>query len=50
MSTKAIEVYSIGICYASVCAHESLGIEDVTEQINTLHPTGTMDEWQPSRG
>lgn len=40
MKKEAIEVYTIGLCSASVCASKDMLIEEVTRQLNLMHPTG----------
>ena len=40
------EVYSIGICNASVCT--SLPINEATERLNAAYPTGIASQWKPS--
>lgn len=38
------EVYSVYICYASVCTR--LSVEEATAKLNGLHPTGISSEWR----
>lgn len=39
-------VYSVGLCFASVCT--SLPLKEATRRLNVEHPTGTRNEWKPS--
>ena len=44
-----INVYSIGLCYASVCVDKNQSIEDVTTELNATHPTGISSNWKLSK-
>ena len=46
---KKIEVYSIGICCASVCADNSCTIKEITKELNNEHPTGIKGKWKFSK-
>lgn len=41
------EVYSIGLCNASVCT--SLPLDAATLRLNTTHPTGIRSQWAPTK-
>lgn len=41
------EVYSIGLCQASVCT--SLSIKEATDWINGSNPTGINSKWSKSK-
>ena len=43
--SKKINIYAVGICYASVCAHESVSIEKIGEALNAQYPTGAESRW-----
>jgi hypothetical protein len=38
--TAAIELYSVGLCYASACAPGDAGRDDVEMAANRIAPTG----------
>ena len=44
-----INVYSIGLCYASVCVPKDMSIEDITSELNASHPTGISSNWELSK-
>lgn len=46
---KSIDIYSIGIISASVCAGNDATIEEITEHLNEEHPTGISSKWQLSQ-
>lgn len=37
--------YSVGLCTASVCADNSLTIEEITNIFNAIRPTGITSQW-----
>lgn len=41
-----IHVYSIGLCAASVCAPKEMPLDQITKQLNELHPTGMDNDWE----
>ena len=43
--TDPVVVYAQGIVYASVCAESTLTGEEVTEWMNSHHPTGILSQW-----
>jgi len=45
MSAKA-NVYSYGLCFASVCAPLDMPEEEVVRQVNLSHPTGLDHGWK----
>jgi hypothetical protein len=44
MMAKDFDIYSWGLCYASVCS--SLPIEEITERVNRELPTGIKNKWK----
>jgi hypothetical protein len=40
-----IDVYSLGFCTLSVCVPEGMTVEEITADVNKLHPTGISSEW-----
>lgn len=40
-----VDIYSIGIVYLSACAEDSLSIEEITTEVNKLHPTKISSKW-----
>lgn len=44
-----IELYSVGIIYASVCVPRGMQREVIERMANTKHPTGISSRWQISR-
>jgi hypothetical protein len=44
----AVRVYSIGICYCSICIPKDMPIEDAVLQVNVLEPTGISSDWELS--
>ena len=42
---KKVDIYSTGFLYCSVCADNSLSIEEITAKVNQLNPSGTMNGW-----
>jgi len=47
---KNVIMYSQGLVSASVCADNSLSVEDVTAEINKTNPTGLDHGWQFADG
>lgn len=45
MSHTSIEVYSVGLVYASVCAKADLPPEEVERLVNEVSPTGISSRW-----
>jgi len=43
---KEFDVYSIGVCYASVCT--TLSDDVATERLNAEYPTGIRTDWRIS--
>ena len=43
-----VEVYSVGICAASVCAPKEMPIEEVVRRVNICCPTGITSDWEKS--
>lgn len=43
-----VSVYSSGAGYCSVCAPNDMSIEEITEQVNILNPTGIESKWKLS--
>lgn len=41
-----VNVYSFGLCYASVCAPTDMEPEAVIEAVNASHPTGLDHGWK----
>lgn len=41
-----VEIYSVGLCYASVCAPADMSAEVVAHAVNQQHPTGIGSQWQ----
>ena len=35
-----INIYGVGLCYASVCAPKDMPVEEIERQLNEAHPTG----------
>jgi len=46
---RRIIPYSIGLCYASVCAEKNCTIEEITDFLNISHPTGIATDWELSK-
>jgi len=46
---RKFTVYSIGLCFASVCARNDMSIEQITEKLNKEHPTGLDHGWELSK-
>jgi hypothetical protein len=46
---KEIEIISMGISSASVCADENLSIKEITEFLNGSYPTGISSKWRLSK-
>lgn len=40
IAKKRVNVYSVGMCYASVCAPQDMERDEVERQTNQAHPTG----------
>lgn len=40
MAHISLEVYSMGVVYASVCARADMTQEEVEDLMNRLHPSG----------
>jgi len=40
------QVYSLGLCFASVCS--DLSPKEVVKEMNRTHPTGIFAEWMMS--
>lgn len=38
-------IYSIGLCFMSVCASKDLTQKDIMEKANLEHPTGISHAW-----
>lgn len=47
MSDK-VEIYSSGLCRASVCAPATMAGDDVAKAVNTQMPTGIENRWKIS--
>ena len=45
---KKIEIYSVGIVCASVCAETGTPIKEITSELNASHPTGIRSKWKLS--
>lgn len=45
---KTVEVYSLGICAASVCAVNTMTSEEVVAEVNRITPTGISSDWELS--
>jgi hypothetical protein len=43
-----VEVYSLGICAASVCAPKAMTCDEVIARVNVCCPTGISSDWQKS--
>lgn len=43
-----IHIYSIGLCYCSVCAEKDKSVEEITSELNYQRPTGIASNWQLS--
>jgi len=43
---KVFEVYSLGLCYMSVCS--SLQPNEIVRRANQEHPTGISSDWEIS--
>lgn len=43
-----IDIYSLGICHASVCAPREVTEAEVTAALNESRPTGISSDWEPS--
>ena len=41
----SVDVYSIGLCSASVCAPNAMSVGEVTVWLNQHHPTGIGSQW-----
>jgi hypothetical protein len=46
-TSAAIEIYSHGLCYASVCAPKEMPLADVAAELNRQLPTGISFPWKP---
>jgi hypothetical protein len=46
IDAKTCEVYSVGLCFASVCS--DMQPEEITAHVNASHPTGVSSQWQVS--
>lgn len=42
----SVEVYSVGLCFASACASIDTTREEVEETVNWQHPTGLESRWR----
>lgn len=42
-------IYSWGLVACSACAPKEMDIEEITKQVNALHPTGITSKWKPSK-
>ncbi len=46
MSDKTnLDIYAIGICYASMCANKEMTKDMIEDRVTELHPTGLMHGW-----
>lgn len=48
MAHISLEVYSMGVVYASVCARADMTQEEVEDLMNRLHPSGVESRWKVS--
>jgi hypothetical protein len=46
---KNIEIISMGICSASICADEKLSVKEITNLLNESYPTGISSKWALSK-
>jgi len=42
-------IYTQGIIFCSVCAKKGLTIQEITDKVNELNPTGIGSKWQLSK-
>lgn len=47
--SHTVEMYSIGICAASVCAPQDMNPKDVVRICNETSPTGISSDWELSK-
>lgn len=43
-----VEIYANGIVYCSVCADSKLSKEEISDEVNTMNPTGVPSRWAVS--
>lgn len=48
MNAHRVDVYAVGLCYASACAPKDMPPELVERAVNLAHPTG-VGPWTLSR-
>jgi hypothetical protein len=46
---KKVDVYSVGICYMSICAEKSVSQRQIEIVANKEHPTGIKSRWSISK-
>jgi len=46
---KAITVYSVGLCSASVCTPKDISLERIEAVVNAQYPTGVESKWKLSK-
>ena len=45
---KAVHIYGLGLCVASVCAPAEMSPEEVAAAVSIVEPTGLDHGWTPS--
>ena len=50
MKTQSVKVYANGVCHCSVCAEQSLTIQEMLRIVNAINPTGISSPWALSTG
>lgn len=48
-SMEEIIPYSVGLCFASVCALKGVSIAKITSELNSQFPTGIRSKWKLSK-
>jgi len=46
--TARVQLYKVGLCYASVCAAADVEPEEIEREVNAQYPTGISSRWQVS--
>jgi hypothetical protein len=42
----SVDIYSVGLCYASVCAPANMSVEVLEHAVNIQTPTGIEARWR----